>query len=180
MRRAGCVGINFGVDNGDERMLQNLGRDFAPDDISNAVRLCQEMGMAVMLDLLLGSPGETEESITRTIELMKRAEPDLVGAALGVRVYPGTPLAKLVTEKPLRDGLTGGDDPSEPMFFVEPGIAPFAYDLLDRLIGDDRRFFFFDPSRPERNYNYNANQRLVDAIKEGYRGAYWDILRRYE
>ena len=179
MRRAGCVGINFGVDNGDERMLRNLGRDFAPDDISNAVRLCQEMGMAVMLDLLLGAPGETEESITHTIELMQRAEPDLVGVALGVRVYPGTPLAKLVTEEPLGDGLAGGDDPSEPIFYVEPGIAPFAYDLLDKLIGDDTRFFFFDPSRPERNYNYNANQRLVDAIKEGYRGAYWDILRRY-
>ena len=180
MRRAGCVGINFGVDSGDERMLQSLGRDFAPDDISNAVRLCQEMDMAVMLDLLLGAPGETDESITRTIELMKRAEPDLVGVALGVRVYPGTRLAKLVTEEPLGDGLAGGGDPSEPIFFVEPGIAPFAYDLLDRLIGDDRRFFFFDPARPERNYNYNANQRLVDAIKEGYRGAYWDILRRYE
>jgi hypothetical protein len=95
-------------------------------------------------------------------------------------VYPGTALAERVTRPEHRAGLVGGDDPSEPVFFLEPGIAPFVFDLLDELVGDDQRFLFFDPSRPERNYNYNANQRLVDAIRQGYRGAYWDILRRYD
>jgi hypothetical protein len=79
----------------------------------------------------------------------------------------------------LRKGLVGGKDSSEPLFFLEPQVAPFVFDLLDQLIGDDKRFFFFDPSRPEKNYNYNANQRLSEAIQKGYRGAYWDILRRY-
>jgi radical SAM superfamily enzyme YgiQ (UPF0313 family) len=180
MRRAGCVGINFGVDNGDEAMLRRLRRGFTPEDILNAVGSCQEAGIAVMLDLLLGSPGETRDSIVRTIELMKRSEPDRVGVALGVRVYPGTELASLVMQEELIGGLVGRDDVSEPFFFLEPRVAPFAFELLDGLIGDDRRFFFFDPSRPDRNYNYNANQRLVDAIRKGYRGAYWDILRRYE
>jgi radical SAM superfamily enzyme YgiQ (UPF0313 family) len=179
MRRAGCVGINFGVDNGDEGMLRRLRRDFTPDDIISAARSCKEVGIAVMFDLLLGSPGETRESIVRTIELMRRAEPDRVGVALGVRVYPGTELSSMVTQGELREGLVGGDTPRDPLFFIEPSIASFAFELLDELIGGDRRFFFFDPSRPDRNYNYNANQLLVDAIRKGYRGAYWDILRRY-
>jgi len=68
----------------------------------------------------------------------------------------------------------------EPLFFIEPKIAPFISELLDELIGGDTRFLFFDPSRPDRNYNYNANQLLVEAIQAGYRGAYWDILRRYK
>jgi radical SAM superfamily enzyme YgiQ (UPF0313 family) len=176
MHRAGCAGINFGVDNGDEAMLRRLRRDFTPDDILNAVRMCKEAGIVVMLDLLLGSPGETRASIIRTIELMKRAEPDRVGIALGVRVYPETELAHRVMRK--NDGLVGGGDLFEPLFFIEPEIAPFAFELLDELIGDDKRFFFFDPSQSDRNYNYNANQLLVDAIQKGYRGAYWDILRR--
>jgi len=180
MRRAGCVGINFGVDNGDEEMLRQLRRSFMPDDILKATHSCQEAGIAVMLDLLLGSPGETKESIVRTIELMRRAGPDRVGVSLGVRVYSGTELADLVMPEELREGLVAGDDRLAPLFFIEPRIAPFAFELLDELIGDDRRFFFFDPSRPGRNYNYNANQLLVDAVRKGYRGAYWDILRRYE
>jgi len=178
MRRAGCVGVNFGVDHGDEGMLRRLRRGFTPDDVLNAARWCQEAGMAVMFDLLLGSPGETRESIVGAIQLMKRAEPDRVGVALGLRVYPGTELADLMTREAPLEGLVGGGDLSEPCFFLEPRVAPFAFDLLDELVGDDRSFFFFDPSRPDRDYNYNANQRLVDAIGRGYRGAYWDILRR--
>jgi radical SAM superfamily enzyme YgiQ (UPF0313 family) len=178
MRRAGCVGINFGVDSGDKDMLRRLKRGFTPDDIMSTARLCQEAGIATMFDLLLGSPGETRESITRTIDLMKRIGPDRVGVALGVRVYPGTELAALARQGDLRAGLEGGDDPLTPLFFIEPEVARSAPALLDDLIGDDRRFLFFDPSRPKSNYNYNANQVLVDAIREGYRGAYWDILRR--
>jgi radical SAM superfamily enzyme YgiQ (UPF0313 family) len=170
MRQAGCVGINFGVDSGDEDVLRRLRRGFTPADILNATRWSRDAGMAVMLDLLLGSPGETRESLVRTIEMTKQASPDRVGVSIGVRLYPGTELAARV--KPT--------DSTEPLFFLEPEIAPFVFPLLDTLIGDDERFFFFDPSRPARNYNYNANQRLIDAIGQGYRGAYWDILRRYE
>jgi len=131
-----------------------------------------------MFDLLLGSPGETRESLTRTVELMREASPDRVGVALGVRVYPGTALADLVAEADLTPGPQVGQAAAAPVFYFEPAVAPFATRLLDELIGDDPRFLFFDPSRPERNYNYNANQRLQEAIEQGYRGAYWDILRR--
>lgn len=180
MHHAGCVGINFGIDNGDEVMLRRLKRDFTTDDIINVAHLCKKAGITVMFDLLLGSPGETKESIIHTIELMKQAKPDRIGIALGVRVYPGTELANLVTKRELKEGLVGGNNPAEPLFFIEPSIAPFAFELLDELVGNDERFFFFDPSRPDRDYNYNANQRLIDAIQKGYRGAYWDILLKFK
>ena len=178
MRRAGCAGINFGTDSGDSEMLGRLGRDFGPDEILNASRLCRDHGMAVMLDLLIGAPGETRESVARTIDLMKRASPDCVGVAVGVRIYPGTEIADRVLRGGGSTGLIGGVDLWKPVFFIEPGVAPILFDLLDTLIAGDGRFFFFDPGRPERNYNYNANRILADAIREGYRGAYWDILRR--
>jgi hypothetical protein len=170
MRDAGCVGINFGADNGDAAMLERLGRGFVPEDIVNATRSSKEAGMAVMLDLLLGSPGETRASLTRTIELIRRADPDRAGVSVGVRLYPGTALTRRLASE--------AQNPLEPLFFLEPEVAPFVFDLLDRLIGGDRRFLFFDPSKPDVNYNYNANQRLIDAIGRGCRGAWWDILRR--
>jgi len=179
MRRAGCAGINFGTDSGDGEMLGRLRRGFGPEEILAASRLCRELGMAVMLDLLVGAPGETNESIIRTIDLMKRASPDCVGVSVGVRVYPGTEVAQQVLKGDGSAGRIGGTDLSRPVFFIEPGVAETLSDLLETRIAGDRRFLFFDPSRPERNYNYNANRRLLDAIREGHRGAYWDILRRY-
>jgi hypothetical protein len=111
---------------------------------------------------------------------MKQINPDCVGIAVGVRVYPETELAlRLAKDQELRHGLIGGDHEADPLFFIEPKVAPFIFEYLDTLIGDDERFFFFDPNRPQRNYNYNANARLVAAIRAGYRGAYWDILRQY-
>jgi hypothetical protein len=179
MREAGCVGVNFGADHGDAAMLKRLGRAYTPDDILAATQRCHEVGMVVMLDLLLGAPGETREGIARTIELMQRAAPERVGISLGVRVYPGTRLAAQVLTGS-REGLVGAADPAEPLFFLEPAVAQDAFSWVDELVGDDRRFLFFDPSKPKQNYNYNANQRLVEAIGKGYRGAYWDMLRRYE
>ena len=180
MRQAGCVGINFGVDNGDEQILRRLRRDFRPDDILSAVRMCRHVGMAVMLDLLIGSPGETRKTVIATIDLVKRAAPDRVGVAVGVRVYRGTELSNMVDLEGPRQGLMGGTDESEPVFFLEPAVAPFVSELLDELIDNDEHFFFFDPLRPERDYNYSANTRLIEAIEKGYRGAYWDILRKYQ
>ena len=179
MRRAGCVGINFGVDSGDREMLRRLRRSFVPEDIADTVAACKKAGITVMLDLLFGSPFESAESIAHTIDLMKNIDPDCVGVSVGVRVYPGTALESMVKSESLRGGISGNERKNEPVFFIEQRIAPEIFDLIDRRIGNDNRFFFFDPSKPEVNYNYNANERLAEAISKGYRGAYWDILRRY-
>jgi tryptophan 2-C-methyltransferase len=178
MRKAGCAGIDFGADNGCREMLRRLGRNFDAEDILNATNRAKTEGMAVMLDLLLGAPGESRESIVQTVELMKKADPDRIGISLGVRVYPGTPLAQELSLSKDRKGLTGGTDPCDPLFYLEPVIENQVFAWMNTLIGDDRRFLFYDPSKPRQNYNYNDNQRLVDAVRKGHRGAYWDILRK--
>ena len=63
------------------------------------------------------------------------------------------------------------------LYYVDPAVAPLADALLTELIGDDPRFFFA-PAGPDRGYNYSGNAPLEAAIAAGYRGAYWDILRR--
>ena len=178
MRQAGCVGINFGVDHGDPVILKKLKRSYGPEDILNISRWCKESDIAVMFDLLIGSPGETKTSIQSTIELMQKCDAERIGIALGLRVWPGTELAREVLNSSDMRGLSGGKDPTRPLFFLEPGIEDKVAAWLDQWVGDDRRFLFFNPAQSGQNYNYNANQVLVNAIKEGHRGAYWDILRR--
>jgi hypothetical protein len=78
----------------------------------------------------------------------------------------------------LHGTIEGNDNFFKPIFYLSASLGPDAAEYLSRLIGGDERFFFVSPSGAERNYNYNDNSVLVNAIKAGYRGAFWDILRR--
>jgi radical SAM superfamily enzyme YgiQ (UPF0313 family) len=172
MARSGCVGINFGVDSGDRTILKRLQRDHEPEQILQIAQICRQAGIATMFDLLLGTPGETLASVQETIQVMKKAGPDYVGISTGVRIYPGTTMSHMALDPA---GLTGGEG-IQPLFYLEPGISQSIFYTLDRLIENDTRFFFHDPTKTDKNYNYNANDQLVQAIAQGHRGAYWHIL----
>ncbi len=184
-KQAGCAGINFGVDSADDSMLRTLGRDFTSADVERTANICRDKDIVFMYDLLLGGPGETRESLRHTIETMKRLEPQRVGANLGVRLWPGTALAEAIRGQGRLDRNSGihgtpGDDLFAPVFFISPELGDDPFGYLSDVIGGDQRFLFMSGDAAERNYNYNDNTLLANAIRDGYRGAFWDILRRID
>ncbi len=192
MSEAGCVGINFTGDSASDMMLASYRQPHRAPDLADAVRLCRQNKIAVMIDLLLGGPGETPETVAETIRFVDRIEPDCVGAGLGVRIYPGTAVAKMAFEREwlsradgIRRRYDGPLDLLEPTFFISPDLGETPTLLVRDLIGDNPRFFPPDPETPgsddegtRRDHNYNDNTTLVDAIAAGARGAYWHILQQ--
>jgi len=192
MRGAGCVGINFTGDSAAEAMLRTYRQPHGREDLTKAVRLCRERGIAVMIDLLLGGPGETAETLAETIAFIKEIGPDCAGAALGVRIYPGTAMAEglaqagpLESLPGLRRRYDGAVDFFRPTFYISPALGDRPAALVRDLIAGDPRFFEPAEERPAapgegdaRGYNYSDNSPLVEAVRQGARGAYWDILRR--
>jgi len=193
MRRAGCVGIDFTGDSASASMLAAYRQPHRSGDLASAVRLCRQNGIAVMIDLLLGGPGETPETVTQTIRFLQQIDPDCAGAQLGVRIYPDTGMARIVAgEGPpesnpnLRRKYAGRVDFFQPTFYVSRALGERPADLVRGLIGDDERFFPPPPDEDHATYrgggesgdhNYNENTDLVEAIAAGARGAYWHILR---
>lgn len=191
MSRAGCVGINFTGDSACGDMLRMYRKDHTAEDIASAVKLCRENGMAVMIDLLLGGPGETADTVRETIDFIKGVDPDCAGAALGVRLYPGTGISEILSER-IKSGDESGIhreyggplDLFRPTFYIAPSLGDDPAGLVADLIGGDKRFFTSAKSKDAElqeepaGYNYNENEVLVNAIRNGARGAYWDILRR--
>ena len=145
-RKAGCAGIDFGVDSGCDTMLLRLGREFLVADLSRTAEVCHQEGIVFMYDLLLGAPGETRESMKETIDTMKKLSPDRVGVSFGVRIFPHTKMAELVqkqgplSENPnLRGAIEGNDNFFKPIFYLSAGLGPDAAEYLSRLIGGDER-----------------------------------------
>jgi radical SAM superfamily enzyme YgiQ (UPF0313 family) len=146
-----------------------------------------------MLDLLLGGPGETPESAAETIRFVQQIDPDCAGVALGLRLYPDTPMRTIVaaegpfeTNPAIYRRYDGPVDLLRPTFYVSRTLGERPSRLIRELVAGDVRFF--EPSDdapaepqetdPQANYNYSFNQTLVDAIAGGARGAYWHILRQ--
>ncbi len=193
MARAGCAGLDFTGDSTCPSMLKTYQQKHDSRDIAHAVRLCRENKIAVMIDLLLGGPGETPQTVAETIDFIKKINPDCAGAALGIRIYPDTTMGKIAAEE-LRQGkdfnirrkYTGPIDFFKPTFYISKALGEQPAKLVRDLIGDDKRFFAptdetdFQTKQniDSANYNYNENLPLVQAIQQGARGAYWDILRQ--
>lgn len=180
MKRAGCAGINFGVDSLDDGQLAQLGRAHRLRDVEDLVGHMREAGMNFMFDLLLGGPGETEPSVAATVEGLRRLDVPLAGIAVGVRVYPGTALARLVQSPSHKAGLhpDGVSPLHQPVFYVSPALGGDAMAMVQRMAGDDRRFLLLAAPSDKDSYNYADDDFLSRAIANGARGAYWDILRR--
>ncbi|MGA1876322.1 MAG: B12-binding domain-containing radical SAM protein [bacterium] len=191
MAKAGCVGINFTGDAGSAGMLRRYAQSHGPEDLARSVGLCRQHKITVMVDLLLGGPGETPETLAETIGFIKMIDPDCAGAALGVRLYPNTEMAHLVyAEGPpesntaIRRKYRGPIDLFKPTFYISRSLGDQPARLVRELIGGDPRFF--EPilesdgpaDRESGDHNYNHHTALVQAIADGARGAYWDILRR--
>jgi len=193
MARAGCVGIDFTGDSACESMLQTYRQEHTREDLAEAVKLCRQNNITVMIDLLIGGPGETPQTVRETIEFIKHINPDCAGAALGIRVYPGTEMGNTVEEE-LQSGMNlnirrkyeGPVDLFKPTFYISNALGEQTAQMVRDLIGGDKRFFEpatdteqeKNPDVDPTDYNYNKNLPLIREIQKGARGAYWDILRQ--
>jgi radical SAM superfamily enzyme YgiQ (UPF0313 family) len=180
MKRAGCAGINFGVDSLCDEQLSRLGRSHSTSDIEQLVLILKEKELNYIFDLLVGGPGETEETVKVTIKKVKELKIPLAGIAVGVRVYPGTPLSQTIANGLLKDGLYSavGHPLSEPVFYLSPYLGNEAPSLINELVAGDPRFLLLASPAEAGSYNYADDEALCQLIKKGARGAYWDILSR--
>lgn len=193
MRKAGCVGIDFTGDSACPSILKTYRQLHLKEDLASAVRLCRANGITVMIDLLFGGPGETPETVAETIDFIKQIDPDCAGAPLGIRIYPGTGMARIVanegppeTNPNIHRKYEGPVDFFKPTYYISEALGEQPAGLIKDLIAADERFFGPMPeiapealkSSQSTDHNYNDNTELVEAISKGARGAYWDILRK--
>lgn len=122
MKRAGFNSIMITPEAGCDTMLENLGKGFTMQHVNACLDLARTSGLKSMWFFMLGGPGETMETCEETIRF---AQTRLTGRQFtsvfftGIRILPGTELARLSIERGYFAPLT---DFSEGIFYLSPEI----------------------------------------------------------
>lgn len=93
LRAGGCVHASFGVETGSPKLLDRhaMHKGQTPDQIRWALSNARAAGLRTRIFLIVGFPGETDETIAETLALVKGCPWDEF-AVYPLIAYPGTPL----------------------------------------------------------------------------------------
>ena len=169
IKQAGCYSIAYGIESGSQEILDTLDKDISLEQVEEAVRLSREVGLQTIGYFMIGSPGESPETIRQTIQFAKKLKLDFAQFAV-TTPFPGTKLYDLYL-----DGRKEGNVPWESFVYAGSGggIAPvFESRLLNR---DDIQYwtrrayreFYLRPSYPWQRIRHTTS---IGDLKVGIKG----------
>lgn len=100
--RAGCRQIYYGIESVEQRILDGVNKKTDPKTVREAISLSKKYGIRTMGFFMVGNPGETGESVLRTIQFAKDLDLDFIQVCRTIP-KPGTELDSLMIKLTRRD-----------------------------------------------------------------------------
>ena len=131
MAQAGCVEVSLGFESGCLQVLREMNKRFTPADVREISDMLSAHRIRRWGFLLLGGPGETRETVEESIAFAESLGLEGLRVTVGIRIYPGTPLANLAIAEGV---ITEDDDLLVPRFYLASGLEPWIYDRVKPLL----------------------------------------------
>jgi len=96
MKKAGCTWMLYGVESGNQQILDTVKKKITLDKIREGVRLGKEAGIQVMASFIIGLPGETKETLKEHIRFA--TELDTSWGFNVLSPFPGTEVREKAQE----------------------------------------------------------------------------------
>ena len=141
MKKAGCKQLKYGVESGDQRILEIMKKQTKLSQVIEAFKLTKEAGMKTGAYFIIGYVGEDEQTMRQTIEFAKELNPDYV------MFYPGVPLPKTsFHELSVQDGLIDKNYWREYSLNLRKDKLPYVVKDVERFINIAFREFYSRPN----------------------------------
>jgi anaerobic magnesium-protoporphyrin IX monomethyl ester cyclase len=148
MKQAGCKRVGFGVENGDDWMLRHvIKKGQTVDMVRHAFQWAKQARLQTMGFFIFGMPGETEESMEKTIQLALELDPDLAHFMMAAP-FPGTEMWETLK----KHGDVFADTMDWSQLAIQDNKAHFAFGGLDKATVERKwheahRRFYLRPRR---------------------------------
>ena len=166
--KMGVIYIDFGIESGNQRILNFLNKKITIEQIENAISLCRKYDFQIGGTFMIGSPTETDREMLTTLSFLKKLNLDRFDFYTVVP-YPGTPLYEfckkngLLTESLNFESLKQRNvDSSE--ILSEQDIINNKQILLTKEITPERYTEIYNMfmSEKKRSYDYNWTEHFPD------------------
>ena len=98
MKQAGCLRMFFGIESGNDSILQIMNKQVTTKQAEVAVHLCKKEGIQTGAFFILGYPGENDKTLSDTVRFASSLPLDYLSFTLPYPI-PGTPLFEKVREE---------------------------------------------------------------------------------
>ncbi|MCU0661307.1 MAG: radical SAM protein [Myxococcota bacterium] len=169
LRRAGCDAVEFGTDSLSDKVLDAMAKGFTVDEALRAARAIAEQGLLQCHNLILGGPGETPATMDESIRRMDELHPKAVFLTLGLRVYPGTRLAKTQMTRLGLDQEPGAC--LNPVFYISEAVEDILVERATQVLAT--REGWVCPGLGKR-YNPRYLERLRS--RKARKGVLWTLF----
>ena len=140
MKKAGVKIINFGIESGNQDVLDYYNKKITLDQIEKAVKQSRKAGFFTIGNFILGAPIETKKHFENTVKLANKLPLELVFFS-NLHYYKGSDLWKCANEEgkiSSKEYVIRGDKSRGLSNFTEEEVADYCIDSIKK--------FFFRPS----------------------------------
>ena len=120
LAEAGLTHVEFGTETFCDTQLKKYGKPFDREDVVAAQGSAHRAGVHIAHYLLLGGPGEDEQTLEETLNRMEEIEKAVFFIFCGIRIFPHTRLYTLAQEE---GQILPGQDLLAPVFYRSKGIG---------------------------------------------------------
>ena len=172
MKRAGCVAIDYGIEQYDNNALQAMNKRLTEEQIEKGIQITLASGIQPLFNIIWGNVGDTIESLNKSMAFLEKYNDyGQLRVIRPVTPYPGSPLFDTCVSRGLLKDSADFYEKHKNLELMTVNMTDIPDDRFYACIFDANKKIIRDYHNHEIDENIKAFRRVYFEGDYSYRGA---------